>query len=100
MGFTPLLAIDLILQTLWFVVLARVLISWVDRSGNGRVSRILFDMSEPILGPVRRILPSTAHCRNRLLSDCGDDPAAVPAPPPLETRRSVEDSSRIHSSGD
>ena len=60
MGFTPLLAIDLILQTLWFVVLARVLISWVDRSGSGRVSRILFDMSEPILGPVRRILPSTA----------------------------------------
>ena len=60
MGFTPLLAIDLILQTLWFVVLARVLVSWVDRSGNGRVSRILFDMSEPILGPVRRILPSTA----------------------------------------
>jgi YggT family protein len=56
MGFTPLLAIDLILQTLWFVVLARVLISWVDRSGSGRVSRILFDMSEP----VRRILPSTA----------------------------------------
>ena len=59
MGFTPLLAIDLILQTLWFVVLARVLISWIDRSGTGRVSRILFDMSEPILGPVRRILPST-----------------------------------------
>ena len=60
MGFTPLLAIDLILQTLWFVVLARVLVSWVDRSGTGRVSRILIDMSEPILGPVRRILPSTA----------------------------------------
>lgn len=60
MGFTPLLAIDLILQTLWFVVLGRVLISWVDPAGSGRISRILIDMSEPLLGPVRRILPSTA----------------------------------------
>jgi YggT family protein len=60
MGFTPLLAIDLILQTLWFVVLGRVMISWVDPAGSGRISRILIDMSEPLLGPVRRILPSAA----------------------------------------
>lgn len=60
MGFTPLLAIDLILQTLWFVVLARVLISWVDPAGSWRISRVLIDMSEPLLGPARRILPSTS----------------------------------------
>lgn len=60
MGFTPLVAIDLILQTLWFVVLARVLISWVDPAGSWRISRVLIDMSEPLLGPARRILPSTA----------------------------------------
>ena len=58
MGLT--VAIDLILQTLWLVVLGRVLISWVDPSGNWRISRVLIDMSEPLLGPVRRILPSTA----------------------------------------
>jgi YggT family protein len=50
---------DLVLQTLWFVVLGRVLISWVDPAGSGRVARLLIEMSEPILGPVRRILPST-----------------------------------------
>lgn len=60
MGFTPALAIDLMLQTLWFVVLGRVLVSWVDPAGSGRIARILIEMSEPILGPVRRILPSTA----------------------------------------
>lgn len=60
MGFTPTLAIDLMLQTLWFVVLGRVLVSWVDPAGSGRIARILIEMSEPILGPVRRILPSTA----------------------------------------
>jgi YggT family protein len=60
MGFTLALAVDLILQTLWFVVLGRVLISWVDPAGSGRISRILIEMSEPILGPARRILPSVA----------------------------------------
>jgi YggT family protein len=58
MGFTPQLAADLVLQTLWFVVLGRVLISWIDPAGSGRIARVLIDMSEPILGPVRRILPS------------------------------------------
>jgi YggT family protein len=60
MGFTPALAIDLVLQTLWFVVLGRVLISWVDPAGSGRIARILVEMSEPILGPARRVLPSIA----------------------------------------
>ncbi|MFZ9702693.1 MAG: YggT family protein [Candidatus Limnocylindrus sp.] len=60
MGFTPSLAIDLILQTLWFVVLGRVLVSWIDPAGSGRIARILIEMSEPILGPARRILPPIA----------------------------------------
>jgi YggT family protein len=37
-----------------------VLISWVDPAGSGRIARILIEMSEPILGPVRRVLPSIA----------------------------------------
>ncbi len=53
-------ALDLGLQTIWFLVLGRVLISWVDPAGNGRLSRILIETSEPLLGPVRRILPTTA----------------------------------------
>ncbi|MFM2104508.1 MAG: hypothetical protein RL006_675 [Chloroflexota bacterium] len=60
MGFTPSLAIDLILQTLWFVVLGRVLVSWIDPAGSGRIARILIEMSEPMLGPARRILPPIA----------------------------------------
>ncbi len=53
-------ALDLALQTIWFLVLGRVLISWVDPAGSGRLSRILIETSEPLLGPVRRILPTTA----------------------------------------
>lgn len=59
MGFTPQLAADLVLQTLWLVVLGRVLISWVDRTGSGRIARLLIELSEPILGPIRRVLPTT-----------------------------------------
>ena len=59
MGLSVNAAADLVLQTLWFVVLGRVLISWVDTAGSGRVARLLIDLSEPILGPVRRVLPTT-----------------------------------------
>jgi YggT family protein len=48
---------DLVLQTLWWVVLGRVLISWFDPAGSGPIARTLIEMSEPILAPLRRILP-------------------------------------------
>ena len=41
--------VNLIFETLWWVILGRVLMSWFDPSGNYRISRILYDMSEPIL---------------------------------------------------
>ena len=44
---------------LWVLMLGRVLISWVDSTGRSQVSRFLFQVTEPILAPVRRILPST-----------------------------------------
>ena len=50
--------VNLIFETLWWVILGRVLMSWFDPSSNYRISRILYDMSEPILAPARRILPS------------------------------------------
>lgn len=50
--------VNLIFETLWWVILGRVLMSWFDPAGSYRISRILYDMSEPILLPVRRILPA------------------------------------------
>lgn len=51
-------AVNLIFETLWWVILGRVLMSWFDPSGSYRISRILYDMSEPILAPARSILPT------------------------------------------
>ena len=44
---------------LWLLVLARVILSWVDPTGRSRVATYVVGFTEPILGPVRRVLPSS-----------------------------------------
>ncbi len=44
---------------LWLVVLGRVLVSWVDPQFRNPVSRFLFETTEPLLAPVRRVMPQT-----------------------------------------
>jgi YggT family protein len=48
-----------LLLALEVLVLGRVLVSWVDPMGRGQLARFLIDATEPILGPVRRMLPRT-----------------------------------------
>jgi YggT family protein len=50
---------QILLQVLWLAILGRVLLSWVDRGGQMRISQFLFEITEPIIGPVRRIMPNT-----------------------------------------
>lgn len=51
--------IQVALIAVWLLVLGRVLVSWFDPSGRGQVSGLLIQMTEPILAPVRRLLPRT-----------------------------------------
>ena len=44
---------------LWLLVLLRILLTWTDPGGRTRASRVLFQMTEPIMAPVRRRLPRT-----------------------------------------
>ena len=41
------------------VILARVVLSWVDPTGRSPFSAFIIQTSEPLLAPVRRILPRT-----------------------------------------
>jgi YggT family protein len=50
--------IQLLFNVLLFAILGRVLISWIDPTGNMRITQILHEITEPILGPIRSILPS------------------------------------------
>ena len=51
--------IQFLLTALWLLILGRVLMSWIDpRFGSG-FARFLFQATEPLLAPVRRLLPQT-----------------------------------------
>lgn len=49
--------INLLFNVLLFAILGRVLISWIDPMGNMRITQILHEITEPILGPIRNVLP-------------------------------------------
>jgi YggT family protein len=51
--------VQLLLMTIWALVLGRMVMSWVDPTGRNRVSALLIQATEPILAPVRRMLPPT-----------------------------------------
>jgi YggT family protein len=48
-----------VLIALWVLIFARVILSWIDPTGRGRIAAFVIGTTEPILGPVRRLLPRT-----------------------------------------
>ena len=48
---------DLLVYVLSLAIFGRVIMSWISPRGNDPVSTILFQLTEPILGPIRRIMP-------------------------------------------
>jgi YggT family protein len=57
------MAIIQLVQTLFdlysFILLARVLISWVQIDPYNPIVRLLYQLTEPLLAPIRRLLPQT-----------------------------------------
>jgi YggT family protein len=51
--------IQFLLMALWALVFGRMIMSWVDPSGRNQVSAFLIQTTEPLLAPVRRMLPQT-----------------------------------------
>lgn len=50
--------VDLLFNVLRFAIFGRVLISWVDPMGNMRVTQILREITEPIIAPIRSVMPN------------------------------------------
>jgi YggT family protein len=42
-----------------FILLARVLISWFQIDPYNPIVRLLYQLTEPLLAPIRRLLPQT-----------------------------------------
>ncbi len=52
--------IKLLSTVLWVLLLARVVISWTNPSGGGNLVAIIYQLTEPILAPIRRVIPPTS----------------------------------------
>ena len=49
--------LELLCEVLTFLILVRVIVSWVSPGQTNTLTNILYQVTEPILGPLRRIIP-------------------------------------------
>lgn len=54
-----LLFLQLLVTVLWLMIVGRVLLSWINPRFDGPVGRFLYETTEPLLAPIRRVLPQT-----------------------------------------
>ena len=55
---SPVALIALLSRVLVFIFFARFLAQMIDPRGSNVITRFLTDLTEPILAPIRRIIPS------------------------------------------
>lgn len=48
------------LEVLDWLIIARVLLSWVSHDPRNPVIRFVYETTEPILAPIRRMMPRTS----------------------------------------
>ena len=49
--------VSTLLTVLWFAIFARAIVSWFPIDQNGPIVKVLDAITEPILGPLRRVVP-------------------------------------------
>ena len=49
--------LNLLLQILLIAIFVRVLLTWLPIDQSNRIVRVLFDVTEPVLAPFRRVIP-------------------------------------------
>ncbi|MCC6628363.1 MAG: YggT family protein [Chloroflexi bacterium] len=51
--------LDTLLWVLSIAIIARTLVSWFDPAGRSAIARILIDVTEPVVRPIRQVMPQT-----------------------------------------
>ena len=51
--------IDMVFNILQIIIIVRVVLSWISHNPSNQFIRIIYQVSEPILKPIREILPIT-----------------------------------------
>lgn len=49
--------LGLLLQILWLAILVRVILSWFTVDQSNPIVRIVWEITEPVLAPFRRVIP-------------------------------------------
>ena len=49
--------LELLISALMVLVIARVVVSWLAPSGGGGLVAFIYQVTEPILSPIRRVVP-------------------------------------------
>lgn len=52
--------LQLLFGVLMLLMVARVIVSWVAPMGGGGLIAFIYQATEPILAPIRRVIPPTA----------------------------------------
>jgi YggT family protein len=52
--------IQMLAFVMWLLIIARVVLSWTNPMGGGGLTAFIYQATEPILAPIRRLLPPTA----------------------------------------
>jgi len=47
----------LAIGVLWLLILGRALLSWVDPMARTRLGRVVYQVTEPLLAPIRSVVP-------------------------------------------
>jgi YggT family protein len=47
----------ILLQILWLGIFVRVLLSWFPIDPNNPIVRVIYEVTEPVLAPFRRVIP-------------------------------------------
>ncbi len=50
--------VDILAMALYAALLARVIVSWVAPSSDNPIVAVIYQITEPILAPIRKVLPS------------------------------------------
>jgi YggT family protein len=49
--------VDLLFTVLIFAIIGRALLSWFNVGPDHPIGRLLYEITEPILGPLRKVIP-------------------------------------------
>lgn len=50
--------VNLFFTVMTIAIFARAIFSWIDPGMNSPVGKLLYDITEPVIGPIRRVVPS------------------------------------------